>query len=172
MQFENFHIEMLFFLEGLTGWRPIIPLCHLQYPPMLAFKKGKYLFDHYLCTTHGNFACVAMRTLNGNPNTKNYSKQMYNWCYYCHPFEMPLGSSEDGRVVVMADCSDIMRELLVTDEFIVVFSYLHVFMTNSYFKRLNWNWAIIILSSKKIIELLNALDISTLRISSSWFVVI
>lgn len=37
----------------------------------------------------------------------------------------------------MGDSSDIMRGLLVIDEFIIVFSYLHVFMTDNYFKTLN-----------------------------------
>ena len=46
------------------------------------------------------------------------------------------------------DWSDVMRKLLVIDEFLIVLSYLHLFMTENYFKTLNWNWAIIILTLK------------------------
>lgn len=35
------------------------------------------------------------------------------------------------------DWSDVMRKLLVIDEFLIVLSYLHLFMTDNYFKTLN-----------------------------------
>lgn len=44
-----------------------------------------------------------------------------------------------GGQVVRGDYSDIMRELLITDEFVLLLSYLHVFMTDNYFKILNCN---------------------------------
>lgn len=60
-----------------------------------------------------------------------------------------------GGQLVTGDCSDIMWELLVTEEFGLLLSYLCVFMTDDYFKILNCNYTIIISSFKKIIELLN-----------------
>lgn len=42
-----------------------------------------------------------------------------------------------GEADFQGDWSDVMKELLVIDEFLIVLSYLYLFMTDNYFKTLN-----------------------------------
>lgn len=68
------------------------------------------------------------------------SESAFLWCLVKGYESGPMGHIvRMGGQVVTDDCNDIMRELLVTDGFVLLLSSLCVFMTDNYFKILNCN---------------------------------
>lgn len=84
MQFEIVYLEMFLFPDGLRitslkGWRPVDPLHHSHLHWLLK-KQNIYLITIFALHIKILHVWQIGGNLHGNPNKRNYCKQIYNCC--------------------------------------------------------------------------------------------